>query len=82
MGQNSSDSKVEEDYLKYVYIYDPLGTPGYNAMGAFEVTLIRLGVSIPEWTADIEDTERFDEQFRSRAAGITATKVNFKIGQD
>ena len=64
MGKDCTDSKI-------VYEYDFEGTPGYNAVGAFEIVLINLGVINEDFIADIEDTERFSEYFTTTGRSLT-----------
>jgi hypothetical protein len=63
MGKNRSNPKVRQ-----VWGYDEYGTKGYNAFGAFEVVLVNLGIIDVDDIIDLEDTERFDEHFSTRAS--------------
>lgn len=58
MGQDSTDSEIA-----WKWQYDNECTKGYNTLGAFEFTLLNLGVITDDDVSNIEDTECFDERY-------------------
>lgn len=77
---NPSLNPCSEIYLTpgIQHCYDMFGSKGYNALAAFEITLVNLSIIDMEWVADIEDTERFDELFTAKSATSIEVETRFR----